>query len=212
MSNSNVKKYILGEIVSKGVPFLLLPYFTNRLVLEEFGLLTLFQSYYNFFALFLMLGVDTVVMKYRYRYGINGISIIDRIYTIWMLLLLLLSVVILIFFHNIYIYSFLSAILFSYFNYYLSIEQASNKANKYIFKQIVNSMLATVITVVIFEFFKIGYEARVMAVVMSLILVIVFCRPDIRRVRRLSKVRFLIVSSYMIKIGSLLIIHRLSFF
>lgn len=212
MSHSNAKKYILGEIISKGVPFLLLPYFTHRFVVEEFGLLTLFQSYYNLFALFLMLGIDTVVIRYRYRYGKNGISIIDRIYTVWLLFLLLLSAVFLLFYHNIYTYSFLTATLFSYLNYYLSIEQASNKANKYIFKQILNSILATVITFAIVEIFKYGYESRVLSVVMSLILVILFCRPDIPNIKIFSKVRFLIIFLYMIKTGSLLVIHRLSFF
>ncbi|MFA0350107.1 lipopolysaccharide biosynthesis protein, partial [Vibrio sp. 10N.222.55.C6] len=61
--------YLIGEVLSKLIPFVLLPYFSNTLSVDEFGRLGLYQAYYNFFVIFILFGFDSIILRSYHRYG-----------------------------------------------------------------------------------------------------------------------------------------------
>ncbi|WGS60773.1 oligosaccharide flippase family protein [Vibrio lentus] len=212
MSLSNAKIYLFGEVASKLIPFILLPYLTNTLSKEHFGTVTLFQTYYNLFAIFFMIGIDTLTLRYRYRYGNRGIYSIRMIFEIW--IGFILSVAILVKINNgaLFIDGLIAGAMYGLFNFYLSIEQAIDNPKNYIIKQVSNSVLSTIITILLFVVFVSDYKYRFYAVVISLAMCILFFRPRLQRRTRLRKSGLEKLIKFILFSGSFLVLHRLSFF
>ena len=70
--------YVIGELFSKIVPFLLLPYLSRKLGVEGFGELSYYQTYLALFGIFLLLGQDGAVARYFYFYGKRSLDLVVR--------------------------------------------------------------------------------------------------------------------------------------
>ncbi|MFH4831554.1 oligosaccharide flippase family protein [Vibrio diabolicus] len=68
--------YLLGDILVKIIPFLLLPYLTNTLGSEDFGRLSLFQFYISFTSILFGATQGGILSKYYYKYGKKTIGLI----------------------------------------------------------------------------------------------------------------------------------------
>ncbi|MDE3988981.1 oligosaccharide flippase family protein, partial [Glaesserella parasuis] len=68
--------YLFGELVSKSIPFLLLPYLSRKLGVEGFGELSYYQTFLALFAIFIGLSQDGAVARYFYRYGKRSLDLV----------------------------------------------------------------------------------------------------------------------------------------
>ena len=77
--------YVVGELVSKAFPFLLLPYLSRKLSVEGFGELSYYQTLLSLFVVFIGLSQEGAVTRYFYVYGKRSLNLvvnIGYIYTI----------------------------------------------------------------------------------------------------------------------------------
>ncbi|HHB0627072.1 TPA: oligosaccharide flippase family protein, partial [Escherichia coli] len=68
--------YVIGELISKSVPFLLLPYLTRRLGIDGFGEMSFYQTILALLVIVISLGQDGAVARYFYFYGARSINLI----------------------------------------------------------------------------------------------------------------------------------------
>ncbi|WP_047710166.1 oligosaccharide flippase family protein [Pectobacterium atrosepticum] len=77
--------YLSGELFSKSIPFLLLPYLTRRLGPDGFGEMSYYQTILAIFTIVIGLSQEGAVSRYFYFYGKRSINLIvttGYIYTI----------------------------------------------------------------------------------------------------------------------------------
>ncbi len=70
--------YVIGEVASKGIPFLLLPYLSRKLGADGYGLLSYYQTYLALFILAVGLSQEGAIARYFYTYGKNSIDLVVR--------------------------------------------------------------------------------------------------------------------------------------
>ncbi len=61
--------YLAGEILSKAIPFMLIPYLSRKLGVDGYGELSYYQTYIALFVIFLGLSQDGAIARYFYFYG-----------------------------------------------------------------------------------------------------------------------------------------------
>ncbi|MBL8029206.1 MAG: oligosaccharide flippase family protein, partial [Fibrobacteres bacterium] len=77
--------YGLGNLLSKGIMFLMVPILTNTMVPDEFGKLNIVQPFIGFAEVFFMLGMRQAILRYAVKHeytrsevftaGVNWISV-----------------------------------------------------------------------------------------------------------------------------------------
>lgn len=160
--------YVGGELVSKLVPFLLLPYFSRKLGVEGFGQLSYFQTFLSLFATVLLFGQEESLLRYFYVYGKYSFGLVSRIGQLYVGILgAILSGIA-------YLYLpimggiVLTATFQSLFILQLSVLRCFGKAKQYAILQILSVLLASLLTVVLFELFdKYLVEKRILALLVS---------------------------------------------
>ena len=65
----DTRNYLAGEVLSKAVPFLLMPFFTRIFNADEFAEYTLFYSFYLLFFYLLVFCQDGSIARYYIKYG-----------------------------------------------------------------------------------------------------------------------------------------------
>lgn len=68
--------YLIGELVSKIFPFLLLPYLSHKLGTEGFGELSYYQTFLALFVIFIGLSQEGAVARYFYVYGKRSLNLV----------------------------------------------------------------------------------------------------------------------------------------
>jgi len=61
--------YLVGELSSKLVPFLLLPYLSRKLGVEGYGSLSYYQTFLSLFLIVVSLTQEGAISRYFYFYG-----------------------------------------------------------------------------------------------------------------------------------------------
>ena len=61
--------YLIGELINKALPFLLMPYLTRKLGPEGFGELSYYLTILALFSIFIGLSQEGAVTRYFYFYG-----------------------------------------------------------------------------------------------------------------------------------------------
>lgn len=147
--------YLIGEVVAKMLPFLLLPYLSHRLGVEGYGELSYYQTYLVLFILIVGFSQEGAISRYFYFYGnrsINLLVISGYIYTFFIGGLLLITFLFLN--EKILIYILLAAIFQSILNVQLTIKQCHKQALSYTLIQLSTSIGSTILTILIFELYE----------------------------------------------------------
>lgn len=66
--------YVAGELLSKAVPFVLLPYLTRQLGVAGFGALAFYTAVSAFLLIFISLSQNAAITRYYYVYGKHGLG------------------------------------------------------------------------------------------------------------------------------------------
>ncbi|MGX2975267.1 oligosaccharide flippase family protein [Ursidibacter arcticus] len=147
--------YLSGELISKSVPFLLLPYLSRKLGVEGYGELSYYQTFLSLFVIFIGLSQDGAVARYFYVYGKRSLNLVVNTgyaYTLCMgsLMLIICWVVK----SEIMAYIVLTAIFQVFLSVQLSIRQCQKQAIPYTMIQLSSSLISTVITVAMLEIYQ----------------------------------------------------------
>ncbi|WP_072034253.1 oligosaccharide flippase family protein [Pectobacterium fontis] len=210
--------YLGGELFSKSIPFLLLPYLTRRLGTDGFGDMSYYQTILALLAIIVGLSQDGSVSRYFYFYGkrsINLVVLIGYFYTTIITLFMLIACWV--------INSSILAILVitssfqSLFSTQLSILQCQKLVKQYITLQVFSAISSGVLTLCLLTFFYSSLvEKRFLALLLSNFTCVLFSLYIYRRNHNLKfkftfykyKVTFL----YFFSFGFPLVFHQISGF
>lgn len=168
--------YLFGELVSKSIPFLLLPYLSRKLGVEGFGELSYYQTFLALFAIFIGLSQDGAVARYFYRYGKRSLDLVvttGYAYTITIGALGLIACWVAK--SEIMFYLVLSSIFQVFLVVQLSIRQCQKQALPYTLIQLGSAITNAVFTVLMLEIYETALvEKRILAILFGNILIFVF--------------------------------------
>lgn len=207
--------YVLGEIISKSVVFLLLPYVSRKMGVENYGELSYYETFINILLIFVLLGQDGSVSRYFYFYGKNGMNLIVKTgyaYTTATGLLLLIPC--LVFELEMFAYVVISAVFRSYLSVQLSVRQCQKKAKEYTVIQLLSTLMSVVSIVFVLEFFKTDivkyriFGALVANMVVFFIVYVLYKKTAIQKKYTLKQYKTALM--YILGFGMPLILHGLS--
>lgn len=210
----------MGELLSKAIPFLLLPYLTRTLGPAGFGDLSLYQVIAALVFIVIGLNQDGALSRYFYVYGSRAVGLIAFTGIIYSTIVFFLGCI--------FCYLYESEILFAciVFAYtqslvtnQLTIRQMQKKVRQYLVIQFFNSVASLILTVALFEYFVGTALGRIYVVVAanvltSLIAMFFVSGGALDSFRNVSisyknlKISFIFIVSF----GAPLVIHNLSLF
>lgn len=144
--------YLIAEFVSKITPFLLTPYLTRRMGVDDYGIVSYYQTIIVLFLIFIGLSQESAIARYYYKYGKRSLKFIIQScifynFAITFLLIILFSILGL---WNYILLVFLAS-LQSLFSMQLAIRQCQKKAKEYLCLQIFNCLILFLFTLFLFE-------------------------------------------------------------
>lgn len=210
----NTKYYLVGEVISKALPFLLLPYLTNKLGVSAYGTLAYYLSISVILVVFVSYVQESAVVRYGLRYKGYGERILSVVGVAYSSLVSLLFVVGFLFFDDIgLVLASLLAFTQVIFRLKLCRLQYKEYPKQYVTLQVVQSTLAVVLTVFCFEVFDIvSFEGRISALILSFFASLLMPSKGVKPIRKvnLTKSRIKLYSLYIIGFCSPLIVIHLS--
>ncbi|STY63449.1 flippase [Mannheimia haemolytica] len=209
--------YLIGELASKSIPFLLLPYFSRKLGVAGYGELSYYQTFAALFVIFIGLSQDGAVARYFYFYGRRSLNLVlstGYLYTLCATLLILLGCWY--FQSEIIAYVAIGAMFQSFLNVQLSVRQCQKQAVAYTTIQLMSAIFSAVITVAMMEYFKTDLvEKRILAILMSnglVFLIAYFLYAKRAKTKKFSLARHKTALLYLLGFGIPLILHHSSIF
>lgn len=165
--------YVIGELFSKIVPFLLLPYLSRKLGLEGFGELSYYQTYLALFAIVIGLSQEGAVARYFYFYGKDDIDIIVRSGYIYSTIVgLFIAGICWLLGSEILFYGALSSLFGVFVAVQLSIRQCQKQSVAYTSIQFASALISSIITITMLEYYQTDLvEKRILAILFANILV-----------------------------------------
>ena len=210
--------YLMGEIISKIIPFLLIPYLSRKLGVAGYGELSYYQTYTALFVILFGLAQEGSVTRYFYFYGKNALDLIIRTGYLYTICIASLSFLICLFFKSeILLYLVLAAVFEVFVTVQLSIRQCQKQALPYVVIQILSGVLSLSITIFLLEFFQTNLvEKRILAILTSNALVFVISyfflyRTKVKK-RKFSINKYKIAFFYIFSLGLPMVFHHLSFY
>lgn len=161
--------YLIGELASKCIPFLLLPYLSRKLGVAGYGELSYFQTYLALFAIVLGLSQEGAVARYFYFYGKRSVNLIVHsgyLYTLALgtIFLIICAIVQ----SEIMAYLVISAMFQSFLAVQLTIRQAQKQAIPYTLIQLGQALSASFLTILFLEYFQTDLvEKRILAILVA---------------------------------------------
>lgn len=208
--------YVLGEVLTKAMPFLLLPYLTRKLGADGFGALSYYQALFAFFLIFLGLSQHGAVARYYYYYGKKAINmVVSSGYMVNFLTATILIFCFALLKSEIMIYVTLSAMFQSLIDVQLSLRQCQKKPISYVSIQIFYGSFNFLLTIALLEFFSEHLvEKRLLAMLFSALIVFLLSYflfiKSIKKPFGYSKRQYLIGIKYIFSFGLPLVLHGLS--
>ncbi|MDA0129875.1 oligosaccharide flippase family protein [Vibrio sp. MarTm2] len=211
--------YVLGEVVVKLIPFLMLPYLTRELGPQSFGELANILAYVAMISIFIGLSQEGALARYYYRYGFRAINVVYLscvIYSTLAALFLYLSSFLLDLNSEIALYVILMSFSQSLLTSQLSLKQVQKKVKDYVLIQLICALTAVILTVLFFENFGATHEMRLLGIVVSNAFSLafgtylnshVFCSSSYLKIGVIKK-----TNRYIICYGIPLLVHKISFF
>ncbi|EPB9697120.1 oligosaccharide flippase family protein [Escherichia coli] len=210
--------YVIGELISKSVPFLLLPYLTRRLGIDGFGEMSFYQTILALLVIVISLGQDGAVARYFYFYGARSINLIVTVGALYSLVTTSLLFLSFSFFKS----TILSIIVLtagfqSLFNTQLSLRQCQKESVQYIVMQILVALTSGGITFCLLEIYSHDLvEKRFIALLLSNIVCVFIAYLIYMRRRKYNHAflfrRYYSALLYLIGFGGPLILHQISGF
>lgn len=205
--------YVIGELLSKSIPFFLLPYLSRKLGVEGYGELSYYQTYLTLFVIFIGLSQDGAVTRYFYVYGRNSLNLMvitGYIYTI--LLGSIFFVICWLINSEILVYITLTAIFQSLLAVQLSIRQCQKQAFTYTLIQLATTFSSVLVTVIMLEIYSEDLvEKRFLAILLSNIFVFLFSfllyRGNIRS-KKFNLKQYKSSFTYLFSFGLPLLLHH----
>ncbi|MDO5055570.1 MAG: oligosaccharide flippase family protein [Pasteurella oralis] len=209
--------YLAGELLSRSVPFLLLPYLSRRLGVDGFGELSYYQTFTVLFFIVVGLSQDGAVTRYFYAYGKRSLNLVVNAgyaYTLATGSLILLGCWIVQ--SPILAYVALSAIFQSLLGVQLCIRQCQRQPLAYIIIQFLSSISAVAFTLLLLECFETQLvEKRLLAILLGNILafgVAYGLYIKNHKWKKHSSAHYLLALNYLFAFGVPLILHNVSLF
>ncbi|MGC7560432.1 flippase [Pasteurella sp. PK-2025] len=209
--------YLVSELLSKVVPFLLLPYLSRKLGAEGFGELSYFQTYLSLFLIIVGLSQEGAIARYFYFYGKRSLNLVvstGYAYTLFVGGIILVFCAI--FRSEIMAYLAISAIFQSFLNVQLSVRQCQKQAMAYSVIQFLLSTVSTVLTVILLECYDTELvEKRILAILLGHVIAFVIAYLLYSRKTKIKCFRFSQYKSalwYLCGFGFPLIFHNVSLF
>lgn len=169
ISNSII--YSVGEILSKALPFLLIPFLFRFLGSEEFGRLSIAQSYIQLISIFLLLSANASISRYYFRYGRRSITLPLISYTIYAIIITIFaSIYYVIKFDVFHLLIILIAFTTNLTSVILSIVQSEQKPKSYLKLQSIQILTSLLLTVFFFYFINASVEMRLIAWLLSIVI------------------------------------------
>lgn len=205
--------YLIGEFASKSLPFLLLPYLTNKLGMEGFGELSYYQILTTIFVVLVGFCQSNAISRYYYAYGQRSVNFIMLSGYIYTFSIGVIGFITSLFFDN-KIISYL--VLLSVFQVLLSVQlsliQCQKNPIKYTIIQVGAIILSISITIFMLEFYDSGLvEKRIQSLLYSegLMFFLVFFIFN-KSVIRFSLKNIKLGIRYILNFGFPLILHNFS--
>lgn len=177
--------YTLAGFVSKGIAFLLLPFFTHYLSQSDYGLITIFSNSVYFIAPLMNMGIgETLTVEYP-KLAKNEISSFVSTSMVVPLIVLLVSLLAALIFHNFFssltglsanlIYLICLLSFFNFFSEYLfTMLRNQHKPISFGTLSIVKTALELILAVYFIRFCQAGYVGRVGSMLLTTLLIAVF--------------------------------------
>ncbi|MFJ3455770.1 oligosaccharide flippase family protein [Scandinavium goeteborgense] len=211
----NLSVFFLGEMLSKALPFLLLPYLTRVLDPDSFGQLSLFMALSGVFIIAVNWSFEGAVSRYYYRYGSKNFTNLIVLSICFIVILdTILFIIALLFEQKIILYAIICAGVQSIYNVLSSAQQCQKKVTNYLILQLGNSIVSVLCTVAFIEFLGSNYIYRVQSIIIGLISAILIAIPLSIKLRKIRinvnniKLNFL----YCFGFGFPLILHQASLY
>lgn len=205
--------YLIGELLSKSMPFFLLPYLSRKLGVDGYGELSYYQVYLTLFVILISLSQDGAVTRYFYFYGKRSLDLIVTTGYIYILVVGSLFFIICWWINSeIMIYLVLIAIFQSFLNVQLGIRQCQKYAVQYTIIQLTSTIFSVLITIVMLEIYSESLvEKRFLAILFSNILVFLFSFFLYKKNIKLKRFRFRqykLSFVYLFSFGIPLLLHH----
>ena len=209
--------YLAGELSSKLVPFLLLPYLSRKLGVEGYGSLSYYQTFLSLFLIVVSLTQEGAISRYFYFYGKRSLNlVVNTGYAYTTIIGCIILIGCWIAQSEILFYAALSSIFQSFLNVQLSVRQCQKKAWSYAFIQFSLTVTGAVFTVALLEYYQNDLvEKRILAILLSNLVVWFFSYFLYRKSAISKKYQFKHYQSalfYILGFGLPLILHYASFF
>ena len=210
--------YLVGELIAKSFPFLMLPYLTRKLGTEGFGELSFYLTMLSLFGIVIGMSQEGAVTRYFYFYGKRGLHNIIKVGYLYNLVIsLALLLACWIFNAEILAYIVIATTFQSFLNVMLATQQCQKKPWSYISIQLLLSLSNVVYTILALEWFYTDQvRNRILAIVLAntttFLIVILFNQKSIQLSKTISWLRIKQSSLYIFSFGIPLILHQSSFF
>ena len=213
----NSSLYLAGEILSKIIPFLILPYLSRSLGSEGFGELALYQAWVALFIIFISYAQESVIIRSGFFYGRRSLKLILASGYIYCFLVSACLIFISYITSN---YLFIVILLCSFSHTVIKIEltvnQACGNSLRYAAIQVCSAFLSVLATFFIFEFYDSSSLSRIIAVIFSnfatLGFFLFFAKQAVPRKFRFSFRLYKISFSYFFAYCSPLLLNNFSSF
>jgi len=210
--------YLMGELINKSLPFLLLPYLTRKLGAEGFGELSYYLTILALLGIFIGLSQEGAVTRYFYFYGNKAIDLIVRAGYLYNIIFSCVCLIVAwILKSEIIAYITLIATFNSFLSVQLALRQAQKQPIPYITIQFLSSTSIVIFTVLMLEYVS-GNQVvnRLLALILSSALVFFITYFFINRKFKIKKMfsvnKYKVALLYLFTFGIPLILHQLSFF
>lgn len=206
--------YTFGEVIAKSIPFLLIPYLTNKLGLAGYGELALIQSYIILIHVFVGLSQNAAVARYYHRYGHRGLgSLIVKSFIISLVLVSPVFIFALIC-HNLKWLLIGGCAFFQiHFLIQLSLRQSKKQASQYVGLQFSFNVLLLIMCVFYYEFIGGGYVGYFFSTILAYIIVITISCLSVSLGQAVIQPRkYRVHYSYLLSFGAGLVFHQLALF
>lgn len=212
--------YLIGELVSKALPFILLPYLTRTLGPAGFGDLSLYQVLVSLIFIIVSLNHEGAIARYYFFYGRRAVALVVASSCLYSSMIFLIgSFFAIVFQSEILFILLLCAYTQSLINTQLVIRQMQKKVKEYLIIQIGSSALSLLLTFTVFEFIIASANMRIAVVAASnitmSILTLFFLsggvNSDFKKIRinyRKLQTSFLFLFAF----GAPLLIHNISLY
>ncbi|OOF35584.1 oligosaccharide flippase family protein [Rodentibacter heidelbergensis] len=209
--------YFCGELLSKSIPFLLLPYLSKKLGVDGFGELSYYQTFLSLFVIFLGLSQDSAVTRYFYTHGKRSLNlVVNTGYFYTFTLGFFASIFCWVFKSEIMFYLVLSAISQVVLSVQLSVRQCQKQIFSYTLIQLALTSTNTLLTIFILEIYENNLvEKRILAILISNVLVTFLSYMVYKKrikYKKFTWLQYRISFLYIISFGFPMIFHHFSFF